>query len=79
MTAPTQETLRARYDAAKLRHVRKHRQAQGGTQALGIVLEGFAETMDSSKPAKLAAHYAQLFCIAFAFITPVVLMLTIAL
>ncbi len=62
-------TLRARYDAGVKAHNRQKKQRVGETGALMLAAAVFDETMADKRMAK-AAHAAQLFCIAAAFILP---------
>jgi hypothetical protein len=70
-------TLQARYEAAKTDYARVQWQRNGEVTALHTLLAGYAETMDGMPIMKVAARAAQLFCIAAAFIIPVLLFLVV--
>jgi hypothetical protein len=74
---PDQATLQARYEAAKENYARVQWQRNGEVTALHTVLAGYAETMDGMRMMKLASRAAQLFCIAAAFIIPVLLFVAV--
>lgn len=62
-------TLRARYEAGVRAHKRGQQQRVGETAALMMAVEAYDEAVSGRRLAK-AAHAAQLFCIAAAFIIP---------
>ncbi|KUF10044.1 hypothetical protein [Pseudoponticoccus marisrubri] len=73
----SEEELRARFNAAKSKIEREKQARTGETAALMLAVAAFDE--ERRKPrAQKAVHVAQLLCIAFAFITPNVLMMVYA-
>ena len=73
-----EKTLRARYEAGVKAHTWQRQQYYAAVAAVGLVLEAYDDTASKSRRMAKAAHYAQLFCIAFAFITPNLLFMAYA-